>query len=212
MFKKEFLGEVNNKQCEIENEKDLILRYNSRKKTLKVRSKKPIIILNNYLGYKLEFSLIQFISEYKGFGAKKVSYLGTTKFSNLYLNKKKYLKRRKKVYLGSTLHFMRSIYSNSLQKNKFGFIKNGMIVNSDTFIKNTFVKKIAHIKMKKDTLNIVFYNKKVNKQSKIIVESKEFIIDENGNYYSNPQIMFSGDMGNQKICQMLPLNYSLIKE
>ena len=160
----------------------------------------------------MEFSLIQFIAEYKSFGSKKVSYLGTTKFSDLRINKRKYLKRRKKTYLGSILHFMRSIYSNSLKINKFGFIKNGMIVNPDIFIKNEFVKKIAHIKMKMDTLSIVYYNKKINKQSKIIVESKEFIIDENGNYYSNPQIMFGGDMGSQKTCKMLPLNFSLTKE
>jgi len=211
MFKKGFLGNAENKKCKIENENDLILRYNSRNKTLKVRSKKPIIILNNYLGYKLEFSLIQFLTEYKGFGGKKVSYYGTTKFSNL-TQKKKFIKRRKKTYLGSTLHFMRSIYTNSLNLNKFGFIKNGMIVNSKSLIETKLIDKIAHIKTKTDTLSIVYYKNKKNKQSKIIIENRKFIIDEYGNYTSNPQIMFSGEMGSQKTCKMLPLNYSITKE
>lgn len=211
MFRKDFLGNIKNKKCKIENENDLILRYNSRNKTLKVRSKKPIIIFNDYLGYKLEFSLIQFLTEYKGFGGKKVSYYGTTKFSTL-TQKKKYIKRRKKTYLGSTLHFMRSIYTNSLKLNKFGFIKKGMIVNAKSLIEIKVIKKIAHIKTKTDTLSIVYYKNKINKQSKIIIESREFIIDEYGNYSSNPQILFSGEMGSQKTCQMLPLNYSITKE
>ncbi|HBK70177.1 MAG TPA: hypothetical protein DDZ39_00715 [Flavobacteriaceae bacterium] len=211
MFRKDFLGNIKNKKCKIENENDLILRYNSRNKTLKVRSKKPIIIFNDYLGYKLEFSLIQFLTEYKGFGGKKVSYYGTTKFSTL-TQKKKYIKRRKKTYLGSTLHFMRSIYTNSLKLNKFGFIKKGMIVNAKSLIEIKVIEKIAHIKTKTDTLSIVYYKNKRNKQSKIIIESREFIIDEYGNYSSNPQILFSGEMGSQKTCQMLPLNYSITKE
>ena len=211
MFRKDFLGNIKNKKCKIENENDLILRYNSRNKTLKVRSKKPIIIFNDYLGYKLEFSLIQFLTEYKGFGGKKVSYYGTTKFSTL-TQKKKYIKRRKKTYLGSTLHFMRSIYTNSLKLNKFGFIKKGMIVNAKSLIEIKVIEKIAHIKTKTDTLSIVYYKNKINKQSKIIIESREFIIDEYGNYSSNPQILFSGEMGSQKTCQMLPLNYSITKE
>lgn len=211
MFRKDFLGNIKNKKCKIENENDLILRYNSRNKTLKVRSKKPIIIFNDYLGYKLEFSLIQFLTEYKGFGGKKVSYYGTTKFSTL-TQKKKYIKRRKKTYLGSTLHFMRSIYTNSLKLNKFGFIKKRMIVNAKSLIEIKVIEKIAHIKTKTDTLSIVYYKNKRNKQSKIIIESREFIIDEYGNYSSNPQILFSGEMGSQKTCQMLPLNYSITKE
>jgi hypothetical protein len=209
MFKKGFLGRFDNDKCKILNEKDLVLRYNSKEKILRVNSKKPIIILNKYLDYKLEFSLIQFIAEYRSFSSKKVSYFGTTKFSEL-SNKKRYLKRRRNTYFGSTLHFMRSIYANSLKKNKFGFIKNGMIVNSKTYIETKLINKKSYVKTKADTISIVYLKNK--KQSKIIIGSKEFIIDQYGNYSSNPQILFGGEMGQQKTCQMLPLNYSLIRK
>ncbi len=206
MFRRGFLGDVRNKKCKILNENDLSLRYNMRKKTLLAKSKKPILVENKTLGYKLEFSLIDYLSEYKSFGSKKISYYGTTKFESI-SDKRKIIKNREKAYLGSILHFMRSIYKKTLKDNKFGAVNNGTVVDLDTFIKVKIDKNKAYIQVIKDTLDIIYYKNNAKRQSKMIVTDKKFIIDKFGNHYSDPKIIFSGDMGMQKTCDMLPLDY-----
>ncbi len=206
MFRKNFLGYVRNKKCKILNEGNLILRYNIRKKTLLAKSKKPILVENRTLGYKLEFSLIHYLSENKSFGSKKVSYYGTTKFESI-SDKRKIIKNRKKAYFGSILHFMRSIYNKSLKEHKFGAVNNGIIVDLDTFIKVKINKDMAYVQVLKDTLDIIYYKNNAKRQSKMIVKGKKFTIDKFGNHYSDPKIIFSGDMGMQKTCDMLPLDY-----
>ncbi len=177
-----------------------------RKKTLLVNSKKPILVENKTLGYKLEFSLIHYLSENKPFASKKVSYYGTTKFESI-SDKRKIIKNRKKAYLGSILHFMRSIYNKSLKEHKFGAVNNGVIVDLDTFIEVKIDKDKAYVQVLKDTLDIIYYKNNAKRQSKMIVKGKEFTIDKFGNHYSDSKTIFSGDMGMQKTCDMLPLDY-----
>ncbi|HCN84107.1 MAG TPA: hypothetical protein DIT07_10890, partial [Sphingobacteriaceae bacterium] len=56
IFRKEFLGTSGNaRSCEIINEDDIRLSYNSTTKTIKAYSDKPIIVRNKKLGYTLNF-------------------------------------------------------------------------------------------------------------------------------------------------------------
>lgn len=218
MFRQDFLGLDNNSKCKIKNEKDLVLKFNSTNKTLRVKANKPIVIVNKILGYQLEFSLKQFRAEYKTStwfgGIKRLSvyrtmYNGNIKFSEL-SKKKKYKRARVKAYLGSKLHFMRSLYANELKENTFGFIEKSVIVKPETCITTKYINNTAYIKTKKDTLRIAYYpEKNVILQSQMIVKSKEFKIDQFGNSNSEPMIMFSGVMASQKTSKMLPLNYSV---
>lgn len=221
LFRHSFLGVGNRSKCKIKNEKDLILKFNSANKTLKVKAKKPIVIVNKILGYQLEFSLNEFIAQYrivtmfegiKILSDYRIMYYGNTKFNEL-SKKKKYQQARVNAYLGSKLHFMRSLYADKLKENTFGFIEKGVIVKPEMLVTQKFKKKTAYVETKKDTLQIAYYPEmNVILQSTMIVESKEFKIDQFGNSYSDPMIMFSGFMGSQKVSQMLPLDYSVSKE
>ncbi len=204
MFRRMFLGKIVNENIKIKNEKDLVLRYSSSRKTLTVKSKKTLIIYNKYLGYKLEYSLVKFTFEQR---KRRVLFFGTTKFTAL-SNRKKYLKRRKETYSGSILHFMRSIYTNTLKDNKFGLTKKGWLVSTKDYMDTKLKEEIIHVKTNTDTIPIVYYAQKKLKLSKMIVEGKEFRIDQLGNYISNLQVLFSGNMGTQKVFNMLPLNYT----
>ena len=211
MFKIGFLGTVDDEKCRIENENDLILRYSSEKEVLTVSSNNPIVVINRYLGYKLEYSLIHFSAEYKKYSSRLLSYYGTTQFSSL-SERNKYKRRRRQAYLGSVLHFMRTVYDNTLPSNKFGFVENRMIAFPEKIIDRSIVNETVHVSTVSDVVKVVYYKKNPNRYSGMVIESKEFVIDKFGNYASTPRIVFSGDMAAQKTCHMLPLDYSLERD
>ena len=118
IFKKQFQGTTSNaKHCEILNEKDITFNYNSDSDTIKAYAMQPIKILNYALGYKIIYYLNKFEYSKK---AASVSIRGTSIF-NEDLNisgksKKSYSNNRLYSYYGSRMHFIRSLYLDSLSK------------------------------------------------------------------------------------------------
>lgn len=117
IFLKLFLGSNEAaKKCKIENEKDLRFSYDKTTKELRATSKNPLIITNNYLGYKIEYDLVDFNLSYK---SNYVLTLGTAFYTELKAGTKqtkKWQENRRKSYLGSVNHFMKAIYDNRLQE------------------------------------------------------------------------------------------------
>ena len=118
-FKRYFLGRpYSAKQCKILNENDLRFRYDKKTNTLKVNSKNPIKIQNNYLGYMIYYDLINFQVDYQ---SRFVSVLGSSNFSELKNKKtsKKIVNNRLETYKGSLEHFIKSLYQNTITKEGF---------------------------------------------------------------------------------------------
>ena len=64
-FREQFLGTTRaGKSCMIMNEGDIELRYNVQTNTLYASSENPIVVLNEYLGYMISFTLVDFRIEY----------------------------------------------------------------------------------------------------------------------------------------------------
>ncbi|RYD71806.1 MAG: carboxypeptidase-like regulatory domain-containing protein [Sphingobacteriales bacterium] len=71
----------------------------------------PLTIINRKLGYRVSFDLVQFyLNEKDG----RTSFYGYTRYNEM-ADKKKYIKNRKRVYYGSSLHFYRALIGNVLQ-------------------------------------------------------------------------------------------------
>lgn len=207
MFKKQFLGNnVEVKHCIIENEDVIKLRYLSKEHKLVAYSDLPILITNQYLGYKIAYTLEDFEVEYKVFHPIKVVYNGLTKFSELPI-KKKYKRHRKKTYKGSILHFMRSIYNNTIKENNFGLTEKGMIVNSKKTIHIERKNDLVVVTTRKKRIDLVYTYKRKNLQSFILIDSRRFVINQFGNHVAEPQLIFGGDMGKQHVSKLLPLDY-----
>ena len=119
-FLKLFLGSNEAaKKCKIENPKDLRFNYNQKTKELKASSRNPLIITNNYLGYKIEYDLIDFNVNYQ---TNYVLTLGTVFFAELEgssSKQNKWKQNRKSSYLGSVYHFMKAIYDKKLEEEGF---------------------------------------------------------------------------------------------
>ncbi len=116
-FLKLFLGTNEAAQkCKIENSKDLRFNYDDNTKELKATSRNPLVITNNYLGYRIEYDLIDFNVNYQ---SNFVLTLGTALFSELKgssSNQKKWHKNRKSSYLGSINHFIKAVYDKKLEE------------------------------------------------------------------------------------------------
>ena len=64
-FREQFLGTTRaGRSCMIMNEGDIELRYNVQTNTLYASSENPIVVINEYLGYMVSFTLVDFRIEY----------------------------------------------------------------------------------------------------------------------------------------------------
>lgn len=219
-FRREFLGRsAFAEQCTILNEDALVLNFERDTKQLIASAKAPILVKNNALDYIVKYEINEFNITYNinieanidlektHRSVASVAYSGTTFFETIHSKKhKRALRNREKAFIGSTLHFMRAIANNKLKEEKFKVFKGSYQVKPELYIK-TF---------KNDSLNIteVAITKKLNilckgKQSAIKSETERFTIDAYGNHAPIDKVLFGGFMANQRIGDILPLDYRL---
>lgn len=117
-FKKKFLGESKfAKTCEITNQEVLDFDYDPYEDVLDVYVTEPLIIINKALGYEIKYDLVHFTLT-----PKSVSYLGNVKYKKLdgsEKQQKKWIANRKKAYLGSKMHFLRSLMKDQVEEQGF---------------------------------------------------------------------------------------------
>lgn len=152
-FLENFIGTMpESKQCFIENRSDIRFRHFPKQKLLRATSKKPLVILNNALGYSITYQLEYFQYDFE---AKIVYYLGYPLFREMEAKnerrRKQWEENRKEAYLGSQLHFLRSLYRNTQLEQ--GFEMRKMIKQPNR--EKERVKKLMFGNMEpKGTLNI----------------------------------------------------------
>ncbi len=218
-FKQQFLGFSDAaKSCTILNEYDLILKYDHKKKQLTAKAQKPVLVKNDDLQYLVSFQINDFTIDYSYANIKKdhfhiqsVIYTGTTFYEPLEnAGSKKTIKNRNKAYRGSVMHFMRTLSKMTLETEGFHIYSSGFRVNPYNYINvqpqdstnNVIVKLLKPVS--------ILYNKK--RQSEMQSFVNEFIIDNYGNYFPIGKVMFGGDMGSQRVGDLLPLDYELTQE
>lgn len=119
-FTREFLGESElAKQCRILNPEMLNLDYDSEKRTLTGTSYDFLLVENKALGYNIKYLLTKFVKD------NKIQFLyfeGSAFFTDMEgtpSQKKRWLKRRQEVYLGSSMHFLRALIGNTVDADGF---------------------------------------------------------------------------------------------
>lgn len=215
-FKKHFLGTSSaGESCRILNEEDIELKYDFRKKKLTGKSYKPIIIENNDLKYLVSADLKFFKAEYshvsknkKRLSVKFVSYYGTNQFRSMQdLDTDEVEKIREIAYKGSTLHFMRALSVQNLKNEGFEIIEeNGQRVQN---ISHQFKVSPAHnqkgVIVNMTNKAFILYNGE--KRSSIECITDQFFIDDFGNHTPPASVIFTGDIGRQRMGNTLPLDY-----
>ncbi len=223
LFRDYFLGKTKiAKNAKIENEDDIYFDYDEKSLVLSAFSNRSLIINNDELGYKITYELVSFEAQLYRHGHFEVAiqnvsrsfYAGLTRFEEI-ASDEKISKLRERCYKGSMLHFFRNLANNSLVENDFTLYKETLAVkpNEHFTISDIDDSKRVQVKNQSKDLNKfsavfnVFYTKKL--QSKIIFQTDTLTIDKNGINTNLRDIMFLGYMAEQKVGEMLPINYGI---
>lgn len=111
IFKKNFLGESTiSLQTKILNEKSLIMDMDEETGVLRVRAKEPIKIVNNALGYEINYELVEFVYDLP---QGSVTYLGYPFFREMETGRRArdraFQRNRNRAYEGSFQHFLHTL-------------------------------------------------------------------------------------------------------
>lgn len=179
-----------------------MLRFLKKHRTVEASSDKPIILHNKALGFKITYYL-----EHFKHGPGTTSFSGNyyfepdTSLRGKYLNRVE--RRRREAYLGSRMHFIRSLYHGRIQQEGYTVLDYsakdrdpiGLVVD-DQNSRGIIIKSRLAVIYKGETRTITYLDKK-----------KDFtFIDKNG-FYDPAGIMWSGGMANQRIGDLLPFEY-----
>jgi hypothetical protein len=131
------------KSCAIKNKKALNFYFDPYDRTLYGHAREPLIIFNDYLGYKITYELISFKLEYK---QSKLEYFGIPRFELMIPKSRneenKWSKRREEVYRGSIYHFFKSLYHDQLSGNEFKVQEFFRVPNQDRLPEELIRKKL----------------------------------------------------------------------
>ncbi len=212
VFKKEFLGSNQSALfCKIKNEDAIELRYIPSSKTLVASSDESLIIKNKYLGYILNYNLTGFevkfeLTESGLILPVSTYYEGSSYFEPLKKRvSKKVSKNRNSSYLGSALHFMRSLYNENLDENNFKIFNERFQVPTYKFFNIKQEGEMKQVELLVDEIAILYDD---FQQSGLTTIGK-FKIDYLGNHSPPQAIILKGDMSKGRISKFLPLDYKL---
>jgi len=222
LFRREFIGTSRNqKQCQIINEDDITFNYGSDKDTLKAFARNPIQVYNGSLGYVVTYYLDKF--EYDRYNSI-VFFQGDIVFTEDLAIKQStdhsFASRRKRTYLGSSMHFFRALWDNNLDINGFTVVKYVRDMSA-LGIRLTDIP-IAYIKYEdiveedenrkyliiNDELLTIHY--KYVDQSTIQSLKPRVLFGKNG-FFDPSGLLWYGYMGELRIADMLPYEYELEK-
>ncbi len=121
VFLKNFIGTSKNAQeCRIVNQNALWFDDDRAALQLKGGAREPLVIENKALGYRIRYVLEQFMFDY---GRKSVSYLGYPVYEPMKPRSRRetmrWEKARRTAYLGSCMHFMRTLYARKTAEEGF---------------------------------------------------------------------------------------------
>ena len=212
IFRREFLGRTENaKECEIMNENDIRFVTSTDDDTLKAVSLNPIILINKRLGYKITYYLNKFEYVYSTFMNELTGNSLFNEDTTLILDKQDIEKRRLNAYLGSKMHFFRSLWQNNLDSDGFIISNSKRQLTYKDLVRyqlstdpNNYKKYIFYSEPQSEVLSIKWLPGQAESGMEIFRSSIYF--DKNG-YYEGHDIIWRGEMAKQRIADMLPFDY-----
>lgn len=153
VFVENFIGTMSNAaKCKITNTATIKFRFLKKENKLKAYANEPLLMVNDALGYKIHYQLEDFQIDYND---HSVFFAGYPYFSEMHEDKtpkQKWVRNREKAYYGSVMHFIRSLYKDSLLQNSFEVKRWFKIPNKEKErVKNIYKGRIKQ----NGTINIV---------------------------------------------------------
>ena len=223
-----FIGTTPNaSECSIENKEAIKFYFYKKRNKLKVKSKDNIIITNNALGYKIQYQLDSFVYDYTN---KISTYTGYPLFEELKgsdAQMETWKKNRFNSYVGSRLHFMRSLYDSTLKEEGFQLEMYDK-ANKPYLVKNPYDSSIYSVDSGEVVINMkgrlrVSYKNRVPDQKYLVQNNfplsartqisaldiiDGFVIEENGYFYEQSEVTNMGYWAWKKLAELLPYDYN----
>lgn len=234
-FVSQFIGQgANSAACNIKNPEVLKFYFSRKKNRLKVMAAEVLQIENKSLGYTISYALDSFTYEYK---TETAVYTGSPLYTEMLssdsIQQMSWQLAREKAYKGSILHFMRSVYHQTLREEQFEiqFLVNHQGRDTAIALKNiyaalNFTKDdstgLVEIKPNQSRLGIIYLGEKPSAlyQSMNADEPTGFQfsilqfppgeslgIEPNGYYFEQNDIVVNAYWSWEKIADQLPYNY-----
>ena len=226
VFREQFLGQTQaGRSCKIVNEDDIDVWFNVATKTLLASSEQPIEVINEYLGYKIFFELVDFQVDYSNVSLNQENvrqsfFAVITAFVDLRPDDRRIKRRRDEVYYMSSTFFFKNLAENTLSKAGFRIIfRNETITDfSKCFIiEDTPSLKTIQIipnimtggdmPLRSDvpisTMNVIYSRRQTN----VTFNTDVLLVDNYGNIDKIDKVLFSGTMEQNRAGGMLPMEY-----
>lgn len=229
-FMDRFIGTTPNAAlCRIENPEVLHFFYSKKRNRLKVTAHEDLIISNYALGYTVRYQLDSFSYDYN---AAISLYTGSPFFIEMDSTeemKALWKKNRALTYTGSRLHFMRALYDNMVMEE--GFIVEKLETDSQDII-STIITDIAneedyvadsadvtinwsgryrisyrHAPPHPSFLTELNLPPDMKFQVTVIDCPNGFVIEENGYFYEQHDVVNTGYWAWKKLAELLPYDY-----
>ena len=211
-FRNQFLGLTDGgKSSRILNEDDIRLIYDSRNRLLTATADVPILIENDYLGYRVQFNLKEFRVTYRNnslrnSGVIQAYYLGTSFFDEHKVNPN-ISENRAKTYENSINNFIKNLYLGTLDESMFIVEKEENIISAnDCFsIEHTpsgAIVGVKHIDLSQGVTRLDVFNGRNHSQIRFLTDT--FSINHFHITSPTDKVVFSGHMGEMRVGDSLP--------
>ncbi len=233
-FTNNFIGQTQfAKEAVIKNHEVLHFYYSKKRNRLKVLAKEPLIVENYALGYKLKFAIDSFTYEYSTNTNLFIGYPLFEEMKGTPQQQITWMNNRASAYKGSMLQFMRSLYNRTLTENEFELqfiVKNNddeiPIPLQDLYGAINYQKddstKTVEFKPNQPTLAVIYKakpeqafldldqtaKKDFQLSTLLFTPGESIVIEQNGYYFDQTDIITNGYLGFKKIGDMLPYDYT----
>jgi MG2 domain. len=229
IFKRMFLGEtLNSQSCRIDNPEDLRLYIDKDNGILEGYSLKPLRVINKALGYTVIYDLRDF-SYNNNSGVLRFSGnhyfqpLAGTKATN-----KRWTRNRLSSYYGSRMHFLRTLFTDSMVKEGYKIfegididtLKNKLMLMTPIQVSDLILSyNRDSIRLYHDKALLIYYRDEHSDLSESLTgfQPREFIskilftdtvtVFSNSYYGNLYSITWEGEMANERIADMLPFDF-----
>ena len=227
VFREQFLGKSPaGKSCVIINENDIIINFDNTTNTLSGYSNRPLVVENKYLAYRITFDLQRFSVQYSARTlnmnkAITVSFSGTASFVDQNPYNIRFKTRRNDKYLRSPQYFWKNFTAGTLEDAHFRLFNrlkkievgeyfitvNTPAQKSVLIIPGTNIKR-SYERFEEESIygviRIMYDNKFT---SEVVFLTNRFSFDDFGNPDSIDKLVYFGDMGDQRLGDMLPMDF-----
>src|SRR5688500_15734915 len=229
-FLEQFIGTTPNAaECVIKNPEVLRFFYTKKRNRLKVTQKDDLVIVNNALGYTIRYQLDSFSYDYN---TNISQFTGSPFFQEIDSTRemrKLWSTNRARTYLGSRLHFMHALYDAIVTEEGFTIEKlkdepnsvAGEIItnvyDSTSYQADSVEVELLWQGRYRISFKPVMPDKKFLEEFKLPSNTRSqvsivdvlngFVVQENGYFYEQYEVLNSGYWAWKKLAEQLPYDY-----